>query len=85
MLQKCQLTFGLIFCFLLIQPFTGFAVEEFRVSQYGSGEQIWFEAEAFDERDSEDVYKLGAGEGALEPSGRGLSSSFVVSVRRFWF
>ena len=68
MLQKCQLTFGLIFCFLLIQPFTGFAVEEFRVSQYGDGEQIWFEAEAFDERDSEDVYKLGTAEGALEPT-----------------
>lgn len=68
MLQKCQLTFGLIVCFLLIQPLTGFAVEGFKVSKYGSGEQIWFEAEAFDERDSEDVYKLGKAEGAVDPA-----------------
>ena len=68
MLQRCQLTFGLVFCCLLLQPFTGFAVEEFRISKYGSGEQIWFEAEAVDERDSADVYKLGKGEGALDPT-----------------
>ena len=68
MFQKCQLTLGLIFCFLLVQPFTGFAVEDFKVSAYGTGVQIWFEAEHFDERDSEDVYKTGIGEGALEPT-----------------
>ena len=68
MLQKCQLILGLVFCFLLIQPITGFAVEEFKVSEYGKGEQVWFEAEAFDERDSEDVYKLGKGEKAVDPA-----------------
>ena len=68
MLQKCQLTLGVALCFLLIQPFTGFAVEEFKVSQYGKGEQIWFEAETFDERGSEDVYKLGEAEGAVDPA-----------------
>ena len=67
MLQKCQLIFGLTLC-LLIQPFTGFAVEEFKVSENGKGEQIWFEAEAFDERDSDDVYKLGKGEKAVDPA-----------------
>ena len=68
MLQKCQLIFGLAFCLLLIQPLTGFAVEAFKVSKNGKGEQIWFEAEAFDERDSEDVYKLGKGEKAVDPA-----------------
>ena len=52
MLWKWQITFSLGLCLLLVQPFTGFAVEEFKVSKYGKGEQIWFEAEAFDERDS---------------------------------
>ena len=32
------------------------AVEEFRVSKYGKGEQIWFEAEAFDERSPNENY-----------------------------
>ena len=68
MFQKGQLIFGLVCCFLLIQQLTGFAVEEFKVSKNGKGEQIWFEAEAFDERDSEDVYKLGKGEKALDPA-----------------
>ena len=68
MFQKCQLIFGFVCCFLLIQPLTGFAVEEFKVSEYGKGEQIWFEAEAFDERSSEDVYKLGKAEGAVDPA-----------------
>lgn len=68
MFQKHQLIFGLAFCFLLIQPMTGFAVEEFKVSKFGKGEQVWFEAEAFDERDSEDVYKLGKGEKAVDPA-----------------
>lgn len=68
MLQKCQLIFGLALCLLLIQPFAGFAVEEFKVSKNGKGEQIWFEAEAFDERDSDDVYKLGKGEKAVDPA-----------------
>ena len=69
MLQKYQLILGLAFSFLLIQPITSFAVEEFKVSKFGKGEQVWFEAEAFDERDSEDVYKLGKGEGAVDPAG----------------
>ena len=68
MLQKYQLILGLAFCFLLIQPITGFAVEEFKVSKNGKGEQIWFEAEAFDERDPAEAYKLGKGEKAVDPA-----------------
>jgi len=68
MYQRFQLTFGLTLCLLLIQPFTSLAVEEFKVSKNGKGEQIWFEAEAFDERDSDDVYKLGKGEKAVDPA-----------------
>lgn len=38
-----------------------YAVQEFRASAYGGGHQIWFEAEAFDERDpdSENVNDVG--------------------------
>ena len=68
MVQRLQLMLILVLGFLLIQPFTSFAVEEFKVSENGKGEQIWFEAEAFDERDSEDVYKLGKGEKAVDPA-----------------
>ena len=68
MLRKYQLTLNLTVCLLLMQPVMGFAVEEFKVSENGKGEQIWFEAEAFDERDSEDIYKLGKGEGAVDPA-----------------
>ena len=79
MFQNCQLIFGLVLCLLLIQPFTGFAVEEFKVSKNGKGEQIWFEAETFDERDSENVYKLGKAEGALDPS-KGAFGDIVTNV-----
>jgi hypothetical protein len=68
MFQKCLLTLSLVLGLLLMSTFTGFAVEDFKVSAYGKGVQIWFEAEHFDERDSEDVYKLGKAEGALDPA-----------------
>jgi hypothetical protein len=68
MFRKLQLTLGLTLCLLLIQPLTSFAVEEFKVSKNGKGEQIWFQAEAFDERDSDEVYKLGKAEKAVDPA-----------------
>ena len=68
MFQKCQLTLGVICCFLFMQPFTGFAVDEIKVSKYGKGVQVWFQAEDFDERDSDEVYKLGIAEKAKDPS-----------------
>lgn len=51
-MMKSRLICGLTLCFMLMYALPGFAVEEFKVSKYGKGEQIWFEAEAFDERDS---------------------------------
>ncbi len=57
-------TFTLIF----LIPATLWAVEEFKVSEYGNGVQIWFEAEAFDERSPNENYKLGDEEGALDPA-----------------
>ncbi len=68
MVIKYQLVFGLILSFALITVVTVFAVEEIKVSEYGKGKQVWFQAEHFDERDSEDVYKLGKAEGAKDPS-----------------
>ena len=68
MVIKSQLVFGLIFSFALIAVVTVFAVEEVKVSEYGNGKQIWFQAELFDERDENEVYKLGKGEGAKDPT-----------------
>ena len=56
-------------CMLMLHSaLPSFAVEQFKVSKYGKGVQIWFEAEAFDDRDSEDVYQLGKAEKAVEPA-----------------
>ena len=84
MLQKCQLMLSFAVCLLLMQPFTGFAVEEFKVSEYGKGEQIWFEAEAFDERDSEDAYKLGKGEKAVDPADGAFGDIVTNTGRDGW-
>ena len=67
-MMKSQLVLGLTLCFMLMYVLPGFAVEVFKVSKNGKGEQIWFEAEAFDERDSDDIYKLGKGEKAVDPA-----------------
>ena len=42
------------------------AVEIFKVSSYAKGKQIWFEAEAFDERSPNENYKLGEKEKAVK-------------------
>ena len=44
------------------------AVENIKVSEYGDGVQIWFQAEDFDERSPNENYKLGDEEGALDPA-----------------
>ena len=84
MLRKDQLVLSLAVCLLLMQPFIGFAVEEFKVSEYGKGEQIWFEAEAFDERDSEDAYKLGKGEKAVDPADGAFGDIVTNTGRDGW-
>ncbi len=40
----------LVLVVLILPPGLVMAVEEFRVSEYGGGVQIWFQVEAFDER-----------------------------------
>jgi hypothetical protein len=56
------------FTMMLLISVTSWAVEEFKVSEYGDGVQIWFEAEAFDDRSPNENYKLGDAEGALDPA-----------------
>jgi hypothetical protein len=43
----------LVSAILILIPGVIQAVEEFKISEYGGGIQIWFEAEAFDERNPE--------------------------------
>lgn len=56
------------FVMMLLTSAALWAVEEFKVSEYWNGHQIWFEAEAFDERSPNENYKLGDEEGVLKPS-----------------
>lgn len=53
-----------VFCFslfVLLLVKSAYAVEVFKVSNYGGGHQIWFEAEAFDERDPDSAKVNGTG------------------------
>ena len=43
------------------------AIDIFKVSSYATGQQIWFETEAFDERSPNENYKLGEKEKAVKP------------------
>lgn len=63
---KSMLVFVCFFTLVCILPV--FAVDVFKVSEFGDGIQIWFEAEAFDERSPNENYKLGIAEGALKPN-----------------
>lgn len=40
-----------LFALLLVMPV--YSMDEFKISEYGGGHQIWFEAEAFDARDTD--------------------------------
>ncbi len=79
MTTKYRLAIWLILCLVLTSAYVSFAVEEFKISEYGNGKQIWFQAEHFDERDSEDVYKLGIAEGAKDPTD-GAYGDIVTNV-----
>ena len=61
-------TLFLILSLIFITSMYVSAVEVTKVSAYGKGKQVWFEAEHFDERDSDNVYKLGKEEGAKDPT-----------------
>lgn len=79
MINKGLKILSLCLCILFLSITMSFAVEMFKISEYGNGKQIWFEAEHFDERDSENVYKLGKAEGAKEPSD-GAYGDIVTNV-----
>ena len=50
---------------ILIRPVL--AVEKFKISNCGRGQQIWFEAEDFDKRSKSKKYRLGKKEKAIKP------------------
>ncbi|OHB74546.1 MAG: hypothetical protein A2Z25_02600 [Planctomycetes bacterium RBG_16_55_9] len=54
-----QIVLGM-FAALLLITMPGYAMENFKVSEYGGGHQIWFEAEDFDQRnpDSDQYYPV---------------------------
>jgi len=60
---------GLLLAILILTPVTVQAVEEFKVSAFGGGVQIWFEAEAFDERnpDSNQYFRVTGEDGVPDP------------------
>jgi len=68
MTQWYQRTLFNISLAMLLVTMPTYAVEIFKVSSYGKGHQIWFEAEAFDERSPNENYKLGKAEKALKPA-----------------
>jgi hypothetical protein len=62
-----QVLFGLVVAMsLLTMP--AYAVKKFKVSNYGGGHQIWFEAEDFDERnpDTDQFYPVVDADGAFD-------------------
>ena len=60
-----SLFWGILLCAsILLRP--ALAVEKFKVSSNGSGQQIWFEAEDFDERSKNENYQLGKKEKAVK-------------------
>ena len=62
-----RLATAFILIMMLSISVTSWSVEEFKVSKYGDGVQIWFEAEAYDDRSRNKNYRLGA-EVALDPA-----------------
>ena len=55
----------LVLTILIFIPGTVLAVKEQKNSNYGAGHQVWFEAEAFDSRDSDTGYKLAKAEAGI--------------------
>ncbi len=65
---RAKLIFVLVCFSILALALPAFAVKDFKVSNYNDKHQIWFEAEAFDERSPNNNYKLGIEEKALKPT-----------------
>ena len=79
MLTKLLMILSLCFCILFLSITLCFAVEMFKISEYGNGKQIWFEAEHYDERDANKAYKLGKAEGVKDPTD-GAYGDIVTNV-----
>ncbi|MEK7397501.1 MAG: hypothetical protein AAB116_11250 [Candidatus Poribacteria bacterium] len=67
-MRTVKLKFVLVCVFIFTITLPAFAVEEYKVSKYKGGHQIWFQAEAFDERSPNKNYKLGIAEKSLKPT-----------------
>lgn len=66
---KLYLAVVLACFFVLASTVPAFAINgDVKVSKFGKGVQIWFEAEHFDERSPNENYKLGDAEKALKPA-----------------
>jgi len=67
-------------------PDTALAVKEQKVSNYGGGHQVWFEAEAFDARDSDTGYKLAKAEAGINtpPNTFGDAITDVAGSDNVW-
>ena len=72
---------------LLLMTVPADAVEIFKVSSYGAGSQIWFEAEDFDERDpaDESSFALSDEPGAFGRSISSVNSDDGASMIRYTF
>ncbi len=62
MFREIRVTLSIICFLVLVSILPVFTVETFKVSEFVDGIQIWFEAEAFDERSPNENYKLGIDE-----------------------
>ena len=76
---------GVVALLLLTMPVYG--VETFKVSNYGSGTQIWFEVEHFDERnpDNDSSFALGNEPGAFGQSISSVSGDAGATMIRYTF
>ncbi|MBM3239043.1 hypothetical protein FJZ31_22345 [Candidatus Poribacteria bacterium] len=68
---------------LLLTAASAYAVKVFKISNYGGGRQIWFEAEAYDERnpDNDQYYKVVDKDGAF---GKTITRTGVVGGMIRW-
>jgi len=81
-----QISLGIfIALFLMTMPVNG--VENFKISEYGGGHQIWFEVEDFDERNPADdsSFALSDEPGAFGRSINSLSGTQGNSMIRYTF
>jgi len=68
-LLKSRAAIALYTCgFLGVAALTAHGVQNFKVSQWDGGHQIWFEAEDFDERDPGESYMVGDAVGVRDPA-----------------